>query len=236
MPPPAPATTRVLPARRDLWASQAPLVLALLLVLLVLLAAVSIWQERVRQRERAVASTENVARLLEAQVASARRGAAPMWRPHCARCWPPTRWPAGTRRQWATTMRASTPASRCRASRCCWRPWSPRRKTRSSARPLTAWPPAGTRAPSRSSASPLPRCWAAACRWTGCCMPSRTHHRSCWRCPTATAQSATHGRPGLAWQPEAAAHSPDAAAPPAGTDNRRDATLAPPRAHPGAPP
>lgn len=65
----SPATTRVPPGQRDLRASQALLVLAVAL-LLVLLAAVSLWQERVRQRERAVASTENVARLLEAQVAS----------------------------------------------------------------------------------------------------------------------------------------------------------------------
>lgn len=66
---PGPATTRALAGPRDPRASQALLVLAVAL-LLVLLAAVSIWQERVRQRERAVASTENVARLLEAQVAS----------------------------------------------------------------------------------------------------------------------------------------------------------------------
>ena len=56
-------------AGRADWASHALLVLAVAL-LLVMLAAVSIWQERVRQRERAVAGTENLARLLEAQVAS----------------------------------------------------------------------------------------------------------------------------------------------------------------------
>jgi diguanylate cyclase (GGDEF)-like protein/PAS domain S-box-containing protein len=50
------------------WAPHAPLLLAVAL-LLVLLASVSIWQERVRQRERAVAGTQNLARLLEAQVA-----------------------------------------------------------------------------------------------------------------------------------------------------------------------
>jgi len=38
-------------------------------VLVVLLAALSIWEERVRQRERAVAATQNLARLLEAHVA-----------------------------------------------------------------------------------------------------------------------------------------------------------------------
>ena len=40
-------------------------------VLLVMLAAVSIWQERVRQYERAAAGTQNLARLLEAHVADA---------------------------------------------------------------------------------------------------------------------------------------------------------------------
>jgi diguanylate cyclase (GGDEF)-like protein/PAS domain S-box-containing protein len=56
-------------SRRADWAPHALLVLVVAL-LLVLLASVSIWQERVRQRERAVAGTENLARLLEAQVAS----------------------------------------------------------------------------------------------------------------------------------------------------------------------
>ena len=56
------------PGWRTDWVPHAPLLLAVGL-LLVLLAAVSIWQERVRQRERAVASTQNLARLLEAQVA-----------------------------------------------------------------------------------------------------------------------------------------------------------------------
>ena len=40
-------------------------------VLLVLLAGVSIWQERTRQHERAAAGTQNLARLLEAHVADA---------------------------------------------------------------------------------------------------------------------------------------------------------------------
>ena len=40
-------------------------------VLVVMLAGVSIWQERVRQHERAVAGTQNLARLLEAHVADA---------------------------------------------------------------------------------------------------------------------------------------------------------------------
>ncbi len=57
------------PGWRTDWAPHAPLLLTVIL-LLVLLAAVSIWQERVRQRERAVASTQNLTRLLEAQVAS----------------------------------------------------------------------------------------------------------------------------------------------------------------------
>jgi diguanylate cyclase (GGDEF)-like protein/PAS domain S-box-containing protein len=73
MPPPAPATTPPQPgtARRGWHADWAPHALLLLTValLLVLLAAVSIWQERVRQRDRAAASTQNLARLLEAQVA-----------------------------------------------------------------------------------------------------------------------------------------------------------------------
>jgi diguanylate cyclase (GGDEF)-like protein/PAS domain S-box-containing protein len=73
MPPPADATSP-LPGdshrgRRADWAPHAVLMLTVAL-LLVLLAAVSIWQERVRQRERAVASTQNLARLLEAQVAN----------------------------------------------------------------------------------------------------------------------------------------------------------------------
>jgi len=55
-------------ARRADWAPHALLLFAVAL-LLVLLAAVSIWQERVRQHDRAVASTQNIARLLEAQVA-----------------------------------------------------------------------------------------------------------------------------------------------------------------------
>lgn len=50
------------------WAPHALPMLAVAL-LLVLLAGVSIWQERVRQRERAVALTQNLARLLESQVA-----------------------------------------------------------------------------------------------------------------------------------------------------------------------
>ena len=55
--------------RRPLdWAPHALPVLTVAL-LLVLLAGVSIWQERVRQRERAVAGTQNIARMLEAQVA-----------------------------------------------------------------------------------------------------------------------------------------------------------------------
>jgi diguanylate cyclase (GGDEF)-like protein/PAS domain S-box-containing protein len=64
------APPRQAPARGP--ADWAPLALPLLAValLLVLLAAVSIWEERVRQRERAVAGTQNLARLLESQVAS----------------------------------------------------------------------------------------------------------------------------------------------------------------------
>ncbi len=72
MPPDVAATTLPTAAAPPRWrADWAPHALSLLAValLLVLLAAVSIWQERVRQRERAVASTQNLARLLESQVA-----------------------------------------------------------------------------------------------------------------------------------------------------------------------
>lgn len=55
------------PRRPRDWLPYAIAVLVLGL-LLVLLAAVSIWQERLRQRERAVAGTQNIARLLEAHV------------------------------------------------------------------------------------------------------------------------------------------------------------------------
>ena len=73
MPPAPPPSTTALTGqamRRPLadWVPHALLLLAVASLLLVL-AAVSIWQERVRQRERAVASTQNLARLLEAQVA-----------------------------------------------------------------------------------------------------------------------------------------------------------------------
>ena len=55
-------------------ASRRPLVLAaaivtsVIAVLVVALAAVSLWQERVRQRERAAVATQNLARLLEGRV------------------------------------------------------------------------------------------------------------------------------------------------------------------------
>ena len=63
-----PNITALTPRSRSDWGRHALLMLAVAL-LLVLLAAVSIWQERVRQRERAVAGTQNLARLLESQVA-----------------------------------------------------------------------------------------------------------------------------------------------------------------------
>ncbi|HSI48635.1 MAG TPA: diguanylate cyclase [Ideonella sp.] len=57
------------PSRRlSDWLPYA-IVAALVAVLLMALAGVSIWQERVRQRERAAAATQNLARLLEGRVA-----------------------------------------------------------------------------------------------------------------------------------------------------------------------
>ena len=69
--PPPPAAPPLAIARR--LADGMPYVLGFLVVavLLVMLASVSIWQERVRQHERAVAGTQNLARLLEAHVADA---------------------------------------------------------------------------------------------------------------------------------------------------------------------
>ncbi len=68
-PPPGSPTT----ALAGRLAAGMPYVLgfAAVAVLVVLLAAVSIWQERVRQHERAAAGTHNLARLLEAHVADA---------------------------------------------------------------------------------------------------------------------------------------------------------------------
>ncbi len=63
-----PDITRLTPRSRTDWTRHVLLLLAVAL-LLVLLAAVSIWQERVHQRERAVTGTQNLARLLETQVA-----------------------------------------------------------------------------------------------------------------------------------------------------------------------
>lgn len=54
--------------RRAGWAASVPWLLATAL-LLAALAGVSLWQERLRQHERAVAGTQDVARMLEAQVA-----------------------------------------------------------------------------------------------------------------------------------------------------------------------
>ncbi|MES2715885.1 MAG: diguanylate cyclase [Pseudomonadota bacterium] len=71
MPPDRTTATPIPPQPRPWRADWAPHAASLLAValLLVLLAAVSIWQERARQRERAVAGTQNLARLLESQVA-----------------------------------------------------------------------------------------------------------------------------------------------------------------------
>lgn len=66
-PPPAPEPI----ARRMVDGMPYALAFGAAALLLVMLASVSIWQERVRQHERAAAGTQNLARLLEAQVADA---------------------------------------------------------------------------------------------------------------------------------------------------------------------
>ena len=68
-PPPGLPTTTL--ARRLADGMPYGLGFGAVVVLVVLLAGVSIWQERVRQHERAAAATHNLARLLEAHVADA---------------------------------------------------------------------------------------------------------------------------------------------------------------------
>jgi AcrR family transcriptional regulator len=55
------------PSRRSLVLAAA-IVTSVVAALVVALAAVSMWQERLRQRERAAAATQNLARLLEGRV------------------------------------------------------------------------------------------------------------------------------------------------------------------------
>lgn len=68
-PPPAPSTTAF--TRRLADGMPYALGFGVVALLVLLLAGVSIWQERLRQHERAVAGTRNLARLLEADVANA---------------------------------------------------------------------------------------------------------------------------------------------------------------------